>query len=668
MPSPEREPRRRGLSLVAVLVAASWAPAPRCQAAGPPWPRATADRSRLSADQAELLAQLKQTRAKVLFETYRDGNWDLFAVNADGSNPVNLTRTPKVDELYPHGSPDGARICFVADEGAGKARSRNVYYMNADGTGRTLVARNAREPCWGPDGRAIAYLHGEYDRFTLKDYATKGLVIYDLKTRKHRPHPNKKLHHLYNICWSPCGRWFVATVHGGMGYKHAILAIEADGLGVFNLKPVGGCRPDISPDGKRIAWNPNDHALGMADLDLTASPPKVANVRHAVTCNKTHEVYHVDWSPDGRHLAFSYGPKGGEQMGQIAKGWQIGVVDASRKNLALILTSGGLSTKEADWLPARRSAGGKQAALRATAARMPERIVFQRYVNDNWELFLARADGTDPVNLTNTRYAHEHYPHASPDGSKICFSADEGRGRLRSRNVYVMNVNGTGRTLVARNARQPCWSPDGKTIAYTPGEYSRFTLKCYASKGISFYDLATRKTRRHPNRSIHHIYALCWAPGGRWIFATVYGGMGYKEANLAIEVAGTAVHCLSPPVVGCRPDFSPDGKKLAWNLTDQVICVADVDLTSSRPLVRNVRKVLTCDKKHEVYQADWSPDGRFLLFAHGPLGGQTVGYMAKDWQIGLADPTGTNVRITLTNGGVSHKDPDWVPARRGEGR
>ena len=34
---------------------------------------------------------------------------------------------------------------------------RNVYYMNIDGTGRTKVADNARQPCWGPDGKTIAY-------------------------------------------------------------------------------------------------------------------------------------------------------------------------------------------------------------------------------------------------------------------------------------------------------------------------------------------------------------------------------------------------------------------------------------------------------------------------------------------------------------------------------
>src|SRR5438270_13431919 len=67
----------------------------------------------------ELLTELQDYRHKLVYETNRDGNWELYLCNADGSNPVNLTRTPDVDELYPKPSPDGSKICFVADEGKG---------------------------------------------------------------------------------------------------------------------------------------------------------------------------------------------------------------------------------------------------------------------------------------------------------------------------------------------------------------------------------------------------------------------------------------------------------------------------------------------------------------------------------------------------------------------
>ncbi|HEV3029585.1 MAG TPA: hypothetical protein VG457_18550, partial [Planctomycetota bacterium] len=114
----------------------------------------------------ELLKELKSVRHKIVMESNRDGNWDLWVINADGSNPVNLTKTPDVDELYPKVSPDGTKICFCADEGKGEAKVRNLYIMNADGSKRAKIADNSREPCWSSDGTKIAFLRGEFDTFS----------------------------------------------------------------------------------------------------------------------------------------------------------------------------------------------------------------------------------------------------------------------------------------------------------------------------------------------------------------------------------------------------------------------------------------------------------------------------------------------------------------------
>jgi len=303
---------------------------------------------------------LDEVHHKIVYETYRDNNWELVMVNADGSDPINLTNTPDVNELYPHASPDGSKLCFVVDEGEGESKVRNVYYMNIDGTGRIKVADNARQPCWSPDGSKIAYLKGEFDKFSYLDYATKGIVIYDLKTQKHTQHPNEKLHHLYNICWSPDGNWFVATVHGGMGYDHAILAIEANGMGVFNLG-IGGCRPEINPDGKKIAWGRSDWELSVGDLDLSLPEPKVTNRRDVVASPEPIKIYHIDWSPDGKLFTFSRGPKGKgmghapEIVGIKAKEWNICVSDGTDPKKWTTITTDGQSNKEPDWVPVNGS-------------------------------------------------------------------------------------------------------------------------------------------------------------------------------------------------------------------------------------------------------------------------------------------------------------------------
>ena len=137
----------------------------------------------------ELADELAGYAHRIVYETFRDDNWELFVTSADGSESVNLTQTPEINELYAHASPDGTKIAFVVDEGTGASKVRNVYWMNMDGTGRTLVAENARQECWKSDGTAIAYLKGESDQFTYTDYATTGIVVYDLATGRRRQHP-----------------------------------------------------------------------------------------------------------------------------------------------------------------------------------------------------------------------------------------------------------------------------------------------------------------------------------------------------------------------------------------------------------------------------------------------------------------------------------------------
>jgi Tol biopolymer transport system component len=323
----------------------------------------------------ELLAALRKLPYKLVYETRRDGAWDLVMVNADGSQPVKLTRTPDVNELYPHVSPDGTKICFVVDEGAGDATVRSVYFMNMDGTRRTLVARHAQWPCWSPDGLVIAYLRMHYvadaseavvmvdttredTRFTYWDHATRGLYFYDLETGTHAAHPAAAaIHHLHNPCWSPDRAWIVATVHAGMGYGHANLAIEAAGSGIFDLG-MRGCRPDVRFDGRKVAWSLGDFSLGVADLELGAPPPRAAQQKALVTTEKPFTIYHADWSPDGRYVAFSGGPPGPRLgwhpalIGIEAPGWNILVADAADTDRWVTITTDGLSNKEPDWVPA----------------------------------------------------------------------------------------------------------------------------------------------------------------------------------------------------------------------------------------------------------------------------------------------------------------------------
>lgn len=306
--------------------------------------------------------KLKEIPFKIVHETFRQTNgkenWEIFIMNADGSGATNLTNTPGVDEMYPHVSPDGTKICFSADETEGKNKVRNIYYMNLDGSDRVRVATNGREPCWSIDSKSIAYLKGEYTRYTTREYATAELMFYHLEGAWESPHRNKELQHLYAICWSPDGKWFLAAIHGGMGYSDTILAFEAFGTKVYDLEKWGikGCRPDLSSDGTKLVWGETDWNLRVADIDLRSTEPKVTNARDIIRCARDLKLYHVDISPDSKYITFSYGPfEGGQQVGGMAEGWNICVGDLDGNWVQI--TTDGMHNKEPDWVPVKETPG-----------------------------------------------------------------------------------------------------------------------------------------------------------------------------------------------------------------------------------------------------------------------------------------------------------------------
>lgn len=318
-----------------------------------------------------LRERLKATPFKIAYECYVNDNWEIFVANADGSGTVNLTNTLKENEHYPQISPDGTKISFTADQGEGREAVRSLWVMDIDGKNRKKLADNAREQFWSPDGKVIGYLPQEYPKFNVIDYYTKGMNFYNLETGKTEPHPNSaKLHHLYNPCFSPNGKWIASTVHAGMGVGHAILLIEAHGDKIINLK-IPGCRPCISPDGKHIAWGAEDHDLAAAPIDLDSDNPSIGKWMFVIKDDK-NKIYHIDWSPDGKYVSFSRGPDGEgdlsktgtfqaacEIVGVYAKGWNIfavstdhtGDFDITKASDAdlMQLTTNGNSNKEPAW-------------------------------------------------------------------------------------------------------------------------------------------------------------------------------------------------------------------------------------------------------------------------------------------------------------------------------
>ena len=100
------------------------------------------------------------TTAKILFTSSRDGNYEVYIMNPDGSEQVNLTQH-RANDLNAVWSPTGEEILFVSDREGG---IRDLYLMDPSGSNVRPVFTRKRtsyrdSPTWSPDGKQIAYTH-----------------------------------------------------------------------------------------------------------------------------------------------------------------------------------------------------------------------------------------------------------------------------------------------------------------------------------------------------------------------------------------------------------------------------------------------------------------------------------------------------------------------------
>ena len=101
------------------------------------------------------------SETKIVFASYRDGNHEIYVMNADGSNQTRLTNDPSFD-MAPSWSPDGKKIAFYSlrndvppekDERWWYEMNAEIYVMNADGSEQKNITNNPAYdgyPFWSP--------------------------------------------------------------------------------------------------------------------------------------------------------------------------------------------------------------------------------------------------------------------------------------------------------------------------------------------------------------------------------------------------------------------------------------------------------------------------------------------------------------------------------------
>ena len=155
-------------------------------------------------------------------------NFQIHAMNADGSGVTRLTRNPDWDDSFPAWSPDGSRIAFASDRADGF--DYQIHVMNADGSGVTPLTGGqgveATAPAWSPDGSRIAFSAYREDDDNADIY-TMNADGTDVTRLTSDPAED------YFATWSPDGSRIAFT--SGRDGNTEIYVMNSDGTGVTRL-------------------------------------------------------------------------------------------------------------------------------------------------------------------------------------------------------------------------------------------------------------------------------------------------------------------------------------------------------------------------------------------------------------------------------------------------
>ncbi len=232
----------------------------------------------------------------IVFQSNRNGNYDLYRMFPDGSHIVNITNNPATDAI-PQVSDDGTKVAFASDRG--HAGNMDIWLMNTDGshlvniTHNNLPGASNWDPAPSPDNSKVLYMgpcvNGGYDIWVSDADGT---------------HPRNLTNGLNGdfASWSDDGSKIVFGSDRDSTNNEEIYWMNADGTNVHRVtnSPGRDTYPAFNHDATRIAFT-TERTGNREIFDCKLDGTDLRNFTNSP--NSTDQVPY--YSPEGDEISFN---------------------------------------------------------------------------------------------------------------------------------------------------------------------------------------------------------------------------------------------------------------------------------------------------------------------------------------------------------------------------
>ncbi|HJS73175.1 MAG TPA: amidohydrolase, partial [Vicinamibacteria bacterium] len=483
------------------------------------------------------LPDVSRDGSRLLFQSFRNGTWDIWSMDGKGSSAAAVTSGP-ADDREPAISPDGARVAFSSD----RSGNYDVFVLDfASDQPKQLTSDEANDfmPAWSPAGDEIVFVS---DRGANR---TRGL--YRVKSSGESDAVRLVEGAVSSPTVSPDGKLVAFRLLAGETSRLAVVALSG-GEPRFLETP-----EDVFPF--RPQWSgPNElvytafGSLWRQRLDTGAAPVKIPFEADVVLDRPSYRRRAVDF-PKGRE----HRPVRGIVRPVVSPDQSL-VVYAALGDLFVVRAEGG------DPIPLTRDEPLDTDPHWAPDSR---RVVFSSDRSGTMDLWIkdVEAPPSEGEKRLTTSPGAELSPAWSPDGKSIAYVDHESR-------LHVIGADGAGERVLTEERRGvgiPTWSSDSRHVALSV--HSPLSTRFREGYNrILIVDAETGESRKltEPDRSIgvRDGDGPVWRPdGGAFAFA-MDGGLWILPVTSEGEVTGRPKQVAGE--AADFPSWTGDGKKIVF--------------------------------------------------------------------------------------------------------